>query len=142
MVEHEYVECTSSAIQDLVLFKKLYPEHRMKEIEHFITNAIQYIENTQMLDGSWYVSILGSQYIHVCLTHYRKQITWLRNISTGMEIGEFASHMVPFLPLEAWQLLARLLAIVQPCAKQLVFYSRCSERTVAGERAIFHAQTR
>ncbi|KAL6144348.1 hypothetical protein ACLB2K_055042 [Fragaria x ananassa] len=54
VIEHEYVECTSSAIQALVLFKKLYPGHRKKEIEHFITNATHYIENTQMPDGSWY----------------------------------------------------------------------------------------
>ncbi|KAK9923928.1 hypothetical protein M0R45_032324 [Rubus argutus] len=54
VVEHEYVECTASAIQALVLFKKLYPGHRKKEIEHFITNAIQYIENIQIPDGSWY----------------------------------------------------------------------------------------
>ncbi|KAB2634103.1 beta-amyrin synthase-like [Pyrus ussuriensis x Pyrus communis] len=54
VVEHEYVECTSSAIQALVLFKKLYPGHRKKEIDQFITNAAQYLENTQMADGSWY----------------------------------------------------------------------------------------
>ncbi|XP_050285981.1 beta-amyrin synthase-like [Quercus robur] len=53
IIEHEYVECTASAIQALVLFKTLYPEHRKKEIEDFITNAVRYIENMQMLDGSW-----------------------------------------------------------------------------------------
>ncbi|PRQ51838.1 putative beta-amyrin synthase [Rosa chinensis] len=61
VIEHEYVECTSSAIQALVLFKKLHPGHRKKEIEHFITNAIHYLENIQMPDGSWYVSILANQ---------------------------------------------------------------------------------
>jgi hypothetical protein len=35
-------------------------------------------------------------YIPVCLTHYTKQIIWLINITTGMEIGEFASYMIPF----------------------------------------------
>lgn len=54
VIEYEYVECTSSAIQALVLFMKLYPGHRNKEIEHFITNATQYLENIQMADGSWY----------------------------------------------------------------------------------------
>ncbi|KAI4317444.1 hypothetical protein L6164_025311 [Bauhinia variegata] len=54
VVEHEYVECTGSAIQALVLFKKLYPEHRKKEIDNFITNAVRYIENKQTTDGSWY----------------------------------------------------------------------------------------
>lgn len=55
VIEHEYIECTSSAIQALVLFKKLYPGHRKKEIECFITNAAIYIENIQMPDGSGYV---------------------------------------------------------------------------------------
>ncbi|XP_059595761.1 beta-amyrin synthase 1 isoform X1 [Vitis vinifera] len=54
VIEHEYVECTASAIQALVLFKKLYPQHRTKEIDNFITNATKYIEDQQMPDGSWY----------------------------------------------------------------------------------------
>nr|AFM82492.1 lupeol synthase [Eleutherococcus trifoliatus] len=54
IIEHEYVECTSSAIQALTLFKKLYPGHRKKEIDNFITNAIRFIEDIQIPDGSWY----------------------------------------------------------------------------------------
>ncbi|KAK6141070.1 hypothetical protein DH2020_025182 [Rehmannia glutinosa] len=54
VIEHEYVECTSSAIQALVLFKKLYPEHRKKEIEIFIKKAAGYLEDVQKPDGSWY----------------------------------------------------------------------------------------
>ncbi|GLT26415.1 hypothetical protein SLA2020_014820 [Shorea laevis] len=54
VIEHEYVECTSSAISALVLFKNLYPGHRTWEIENFITNAVHFIENMQMPDGSWY----------------------------------------------------------------------------------------
>ncbi|XVF74824.1 hypothetical protein PTKIN_Ptkin13bG0141800 [Pterospermum kingtungense] len=52
--EHEYVECTSSSIQALVLFMKLYPEHRKKEIENFIRKAAQFLEDIQYPDGSWY----------------------------------------------------------------------------------------
>ncbi|RVW23142.1 Beta-amyrin synthase [Vitis vinifera] len=52
VIEHEYVECTASAIQALVLFKKLYPGHRKKEIDNFITYAAKYIEDIQMPDGS------------------------------------------------------------------------------------------
>ena len=55
VTEHEYVECTASSIHALVLFKKLYPGHRNKEIESFITNAIRYLEDVQLPDGSWYV---------------------------------------------------------------------------------------
>nr|QBZ67935.1 euphol/tirucallol synthase [Euphorbia tirucalli] len=54
VVEHEYVECTSSSIQALTLFKKLYPEHRAKEIENFIAKAVKFIEEIQKPDGSWY----------------------------------------------------------------------------------------
>ncbi|KAB2604503.1 beta-amyrin synthase-like [Pyrus ussuriensis x Pyrus communis] len=44
VVEQEYVECTSSAIQAL------------EEIDQFITAAALYLENVQMADGSWYGS--------------------------------------------------------------------------------------
>ncbi|CAL8989485.1 unnamed protein product [Prunus brigantina] len=54
LIEREYVECTSSAVQGLALFRKLYPEHRRKEIESSISRGIRYIEDTQNPDGSWY----------------------------------------------------------------------------------------
>ncbi|KAM3749858.1 hypothetical protein ACB098_05G217500 [Castanea mollissima] len=54
VVEHEYVECTASSIQALLLFRKLHPEHRKKEIENSIQKAAQYILDIQMPDGSWY----------------------------------------------------------------------------------------
>ncbi|VVA91556.1 unnamed protein product [Arabis nemorensis] len=56
VIEHEYVECTSSVIQALVMFKQLYPDHRTKEIDRTIEKAVQFIENTQEADGSWYGS--------------------------------------------------------------------------------------
>ncbi|XP_047330720.1 lupeol synthase-like [Impatiens glandulifera] len=54
LIEREYVECTSSAIQGLVLFAKLHPNHRTKEVNSCIDRAIKYIEATQEADGSWY----------------------------------------------------------------------------------------
>lgn len=54
--EHEYVECSSSSIQALVLFNKLYPGHREQEIEICIRKAAKYIEDMQYPDGSWYGS--------------------------------------------------------------------------------------
>lgn len=54
VIEREYVECTGSAIEALVLFKKWLPGHRQMEIESCINRAVQYIEDTQELDGSWY----------------------------------------------------------------------------------------
>ncbi|KAF8413572.1 hypothetical protein HHK36_001563 [Tetracentron sinense] len=54
VVEYEYVECTTATIQALVMFKKLYPGHRNKEIENSIAKAIHFIEEIQKPDGSWY----------------------------------------------------------------------------------------
>ncbi|XP_074267509.1 beta-amyrin synthase-like isoform X1 [Silene latifolia] len=54
VIEREYVECTSTAVEALVLFKKLYPKHRKDEIEHFIVKASKYIEYIQHPNGSWY----------------------------------------------------------------------------------------
>ncbi|KAF7815973.1 beta-amyrin synthase [Senna tora] len=54
VVEREYVECTSAAIEALTLFSEQYPEHRKEEIENCIAKAIIYIEDTQRHDGSWY----------------------------------------------------------------------------------------
>ncbi|KAJ8445201.1 hypothetical protein Cgig2_024407 [Carnegiea gigantea] len=63
LIEREYVECTSSAIQALLLLKKFYPAYRRKEIENAISNAIHYIEQTQNPDGSWY------GYWAICFTY-------------------------------------------------------------------------
>ena len=57
VIEREYVECTSSVIQALIMFKKLYPDHRTREIDRTIEKAVQFIENTQEADGSWYCPI-------------------------------------------------------------------------------------
>ncbi|KAL8139692.1 hypothetical protein V2J09_005713 [Rumex salicifolius] len=45
LIETEYVECTSSVIQALTLFKKLHPSHRSEEIQNCIQKSIQ--------TGSW-----------------------------------------------------------------------------------------
>ncbi|KFK33872.1 hypothetical protein AALP_AA5G071200 [Arabis alpina] len=54
VVEREYVECTSSVIQALVMFKQQYPDHRNREIDRTIEKAVQFIESKQEADGSWY----------------------------------------------------------------------------------------
>ncbi|XP_004305790.1 PREDICTED: beta-amyrin synthase-like [Fragaria vesca subsp. vesca] len=54
VIEYDYIECSSSSIQALVLFRKLFPGYRRKEIRNFITRAADYIEITQYADGSWY----------------------------------------------------------------------------------------
>ncbi|KAL9253412.1 Beta-amyrin synthase-like protein [Drosera capensis] len=54
VVEREYAECTGSAIQALVLFKKLNPGHRSKEIDVFVVKAVDYLQNVQHANGLWY----------------------------------------------------------------------------------------
>ncbi|PWA38718.1 lupeol synthase [Artemisia annua] len=54
LIEREYTECTSSAIQALTLFMKLHPGHRTMEIEDCISRAVNYIKDAQNPDGSWY----------------------------------------------------------------------------------------
>ncbi|GAA0145603.1 cyclase [Lithospermum erythrorhizon] len=56
VIEHESMECTASAIDALVSFKELYPEHRKKEVENYIMKAVKYLEDVQLPDGSWYGS--------------------------------------------------------------------------------------
>lgn len=58
MAEREYVECTSSIIQAFVMFKQLYPDYMTKEFTKSIEIAVQFIESKQMLDGSWYGTLL------------------------------------------------------------------------------------
>ena len=53
MVEHDYAECTGSAIQALVLFKKLYPRHRETEIKNFIANEVHGMEVGDGLVGKF-----------------------------------------------------------------------------------------
>ncbi|KAJ3686084.1 hypothetical protein LUZ61_015248 [Rhynchospora tenuis] len=54
ILDYQCVECTSSAVQALTAFRKLYPYHRTKDIDTCIRKAVSYIESTQRPDGSWY----------------------------------------------------------------------------------------
>ncbi|MED6109927.1 Lupeol synthase [Stylosanthes scabra] len=54
LIEAEYIECTGSAMQALALFRKLYPNHRRREVDRSISKAIRYMESMQNPDGSWY----------------------------------------------------------------------------------------
>ncbi|KAI3447283.1 hypothetical protein Pfo_003948 [Paulownia fortunei] len=55
VIDYQYVECTSAAIQGLKLFSKLYP-YRRTDIEACIEKALDFIESIQLSDGSWYGS--------------------------------------------------------------------------------------
>ncbi|EOA23534.1 hypothetical protein CARUB_v10016727mg [Capsella rubella] len=54
ILEHEYLECTGSAVVVLVRFLKQHPEYRQKEVQRFITKGVEYIESKQTPDGSWF----------------------------------------------------------------------------------------
>lgn len=145
--ESRYVECTSSAIQAMILFKKLYPHHRNKEIQTFVTKAAGYLESIQRPDGSWYICCLlpsstPSYMFKFHLLH--KCILMLNGVTLyiGMETGVFASHMVLGLPSEDWQQLVRATKTVLQSGKVSISCSIHKERMVDGERATSHAQRR
>ncbi|XP_037453246.1 achilleol B synthase-like isoform X6 [Triticum dicoccoides] len=54
IVDYPYVECTSSLVQALILFRNSYPEYRCEEIEECIKKGTLFIEKQQRTDGSWY----------------------------------------------------------------------------------------
>ncbi|KAL0442518.1 UNVERIFIED_CONTAM: Dammarenediol II synthase [Sesamum latifolium] len=54
VVEQEHVECTASIVQALLAFKRLHPGHREKEIEISVAKALNFLEEKQWPDGSWY----------------------------------------------------------------------------------------
>uniref|UniRef100_A0A0E0J0U2 Terpene cyclase/mutase family member n=1 Tax=Oryza nivara TaxID=4536 RepID=A0A0E0J0U2_ORYNI len=56
IVDYPYVECTSSLIQALILFKGVHPGYRREEIDRIIKNGVLFIEKKQKNDGSWYGS--------------------------------------------------------------------------------------
>ncbi|KAE9445653.1 hypothetical protein C3L33_22448, partial [Rhododendron williamsianum] len=112
VVDREYVECTASAIQALVLFMKLHPGHRKKEIDAFIVDSVHFLEDNQMPDGSWY----GNW--GLCFT-YATWFAW-----GGLAAG------------------GRLTPIVQLCVRVSNFCCRRNAITEAGERATFLVPSR
>lgn len=50
------VECTSSALQTLAMFRELYPGYRDEEIGKCIKGGSKFIENKQREDGAWFGS--------------------------------------------------------------------------------------
>nr|XP_018486630.1 PREDICTED: seco-amyrin synthase-like [Raphanus sativus] len=56
VVEHEFVECTGSALVAIARFMKQFPEYKREQVKDFIKNGVKYLENLQTSDGSWYGS--------------------------------------------------------------------------------------
>ncbi|KAF8760459.1 hypothetical protein HU200_010081 [Digitaria exilis] len=56
VVDYPSVECTSSVLQALIMFRELDPVYRKEEIGNCIKSASNFIENEQRKDGSWFGS--------------------------------------------------------------------------------------
>ncbi|KAF5175469.1 Cycloartenol synthase [Thalictrum thalictroides] len=54
IIDYPSVECTSSVIQALTSFKKVYPGHRTEAITNCIARSVEFIKKKQAPDGSWY----------------------------------------------------------------------------------------
>lgn len=54
MVDVSHVECTSSVISSLQLFKSHSPGYRTKDIDSCILRAVDFLLGEQWEDGSWY----------------------------------------------------------------------------------------
>ncbi|XP_063934662.1 lanosterol synthase-like isoform X2 [Zophobas morio] len=53
MIDYDYVECTSSALQALVTFHEHYPTHRKQEVLKAVERATAFILKSQHQDGSF-----------------------------------------------------------------------------------------
>lgn len=63
MVEYDYIECTSSAITALGLFRTQNNKYRAREVRDAIDQGAQYIRQTQHEDGGWLAS-WGTAFIY------------------------------------------------------------------------------
>ncbi|XP_066389941.1 achilleol B synthase-like isoform X3 [Miscanthus floridulus] len=54
VADYPTVECTSSVMQALILFRKINLDYHSKEIKDYVNKAVIFIENNQKKDGSWY----------------------------------------------------------------------------------------
>ncbi|KAK8575848.1 hypothetical protein V6N13_032840 [Hibiscus sabdariffa] len=102
-----YVECTSYAMQALVLAKKLYPKQRTNEIDNSIKKAANFIEDSQYPDGSCTMfalsglKVTGKKYTN-CLA-IRKGVGFL--LKTQREDGGWGESYLStprkvYLPIE------------------------------------------
>ncbi|CAD2220057.1 lanosterol synthase [Angomonas deanei] len=85
MVEYSYAECSSSCIHSLSLFRKLYPQHRLRrEVDRAIREGIACVLRKQRPDGSFYGSWA------VCFTYS----AWIVSdaLRASGELEDMANH--------------------------------------------------
>ncbi|RAL03319.1 lanosterol synthase [Aspergillus ibericus CBS 121593] len=56
MTEYDYVECTSSCITALAVFRTRNGEYRRQEIDTAIERGVKFVERSQRADGGWMAS--------------------------------------------------------------------------------------
>lgn len=56
MVDYSYTECSSAALQALILFHETFPEFQTSQIRQSIQKGLHFVLNQQRNDGSWYGS--------------------------------------------------------------------------------------
>lgn len=54
MIDYDHVECSSSSIQALAMFREQFPKYRTNEVNYSIQRGIDFIKKIQKPDGSWY----------------------------------------------------------------------------------------
>ncbi|KAG7254709.1 hypothetical protein CRUP_031744 [Coryphaenoides rupestris] len=59
MADLPFVECTSSVMQGLKLFQRIYPEHRAQEIGSTLRGGLDFCRRQQRDDGSWLGVVCG-----------------------------------------------------------------------------------
>ena len=56
MIDYTYVECTSSCVHSLILFRDAFPDYRSTAVTDAIEAGVNVIKAKQRADGSWYGS--------------------------------------------------------------------------------------
>ncbi|KAF3787561.1 Cycloartenol Synthase [Nymphaea thermarum] len=53
MIDYPFTECTSSVVQALAAFRKVYPHYRKEDIDICISKSLSFIKKMQLPDGSY-----------------------------------------------------------------------------------------
>ncbi|KAL7985047.1 hypothetical protein Chor_003617 [Crotalus horridus] len=114
MVDHTYIECTSSVMQGLKYFQKRFPDHRREEISDTIHKALQYCRNTQKADGSW-VGAACNEVTKGCAFLVSRQMKdggWGEEFES-YKFRKYIQHTISQIHQTAWALLG-LMAVRYP----------------------------